>query len=36
VRLVHSFLEFGEAATLPDDIEQIAVLAGRGVGLMFN
>jgi hypothetical protein len=28
--------EFGQAAAFADDVEQIAMLAGRRVGLMFN
>jgi hypothetical protein len=34
--LVSDVLEVDEPAALADDIEEIAMLAGRGVGLMFN
>jgi hypothetical protein len=29
-------VEVGKAAALADNVEEIAVLAGGGVGLMFN
>jgi len=29
-------VEFDEAASLADDVEEIAVLTGGGIGLMFN
>ena len=34
--LVGDVLEVDEATGLADDVEKIAMLAGRGVGLMFN
>jgi hypothetical protein len=35
-RFVGNVAEVDEAAGLADDVEQIAMLAGGGVGLMFN
>jgi hypothetical protein len=34
--LVRDVLEVDEAAAIPDHVEEIAMLAGRGIGLMFN
>jgi hypothetical protein len=34
--LVSDVLEVEQAAALADNVEQIAMLAGGGVGLMFN
>ena len=35
-RLFSDIVEIDQAATFPDYVEQIAVLAGRGIRLMFN
>jgi hypothetical protein len=35
-RLVGDVLEVDQPAALPDNVEQVAMLAGGGVGLMFN
>ena len=35
-RLIGDVLEVDQSATLPDHIEQVAMFAGSGVGLMFN
>jgi len=34
--LIGDVAEFDQAAALADDIEKVAVIAGRRVGLMFN
>jgi hypothetical protein len=35
-RLAHGITQGAESAAQTDEVEEIAVLTGRGIGLMFN